>query len=268
MSIAALVLDELARLRLRVALRHQQAELCYCRLASELTNLVADRWTDVVIVEPWDAEGATTVDAVRQIRSRFPALPILIYCSLTTDSARQIAALCKAGADEVLMRGTDDIGSVLREVMRTATLSRVASEVCRWVEPRVPADAMMIVSYCAQHAATPLSVAGVARALGINRKTLLNRLASANLPAPGVVISWCRLLVAAWVLEQGERPIEQVALALGFGSGTGFRNMLRRYTGLRPSQLRSAGGFEAVAERFTRACDHRRANGRREACPR
>jgi AraC-like DNA-binding protein len=267
MSIAALVLDELARLRLRVALRHQQAELWYCRLASELTNLVAERWTDLVIVEPWDAEGATTVAAVRQIRSRYPALPILIYCTLTADSARQIAALCKAGADEVLLRGTDDTRSMLRELMRTATLSRVASEVCHRLSPRLPADAMMIVSYCAQHASAPLSVAGVARALGVNRKTLLNRLVSANLPAPGVVISWCRLLVAAWVLEQGDRPVEQVALALGFGSGTGFRNMLRRYTGLRPTQVRATGGFDMVADRFTTACVHSRANGRREACP-
>ncbi|HJU64927.1 MAG TPA: hypothetical protein VJ596_04585, partial [Gemmatimonadaceae bacterium] len=204
MSIAALVLDELVRLRLRVALGHQQAELRYCRLVSELTSLVAERWTDLVIVEPWDAEGVTTTVAVRQIRARFPALPILIYCSLNPDTARQIAALCKAGADEVLLRGTDDTRLVLRDVMRAATLGRVASEVCRRLAPHVPEDAMMIVSYCAQHASATPSVAGVARALGINRKTLLNRLASANLPAPGVVISWCRLLVAAWVLEQGD----------------------------------------------------------------
>ncbi|HJU64286.1 MAG TPA: hypothetical protein VJ596_01355, partial [Gemmatimonadaceae bacterium] len=66
----------------------------------------------------------------------------------------------------------------------------------------------------------------------------------------------------------GDRPVEQIALAFGFGSGTGFRNMLRRYTGLRPGALRAAGGFDAVAERFMRACTDSRANGRREACRR
>jgi transcriptional regulator GlxA family with amidase domain len=60
------------------------------------------------------------------------------------------------------------------------------------------------------------------------------------------MIQWCRLLIAARMLEDPGRAVEHVALLLDFPSGASLRNMLKRYTGLRPLEIRENGGMRCV----------------------
>ena len=46
--------------------------------------------------------------------------------------------------------------------------------------------------------------------------------------------------------------LEQAALRLEFPSGTALRNMLMRYTGLKPRELRENGGVHCVMHLFRR----------------
>ena len=93
----------------------------------------------------------------------------------------------------------------------------------------------------------------MADALNVHRKTLVARLSGANLPTPSALISWCRILVAARLLEDPGRSVEQVALLLEFPSGTSMRNMMKRYTGLRPGEIRENGGVRCVLHAFKQA---------------
>jgi hypothetical protein len=43
-----------------------------------------------------------------------------------------------------------------------------------------------------------------------------------------------------------------------FASATALRNMLRRYTGLRPQQVRERGGLRCVVEAFRRSLAEKR----------
>jgi len=69
-------------------------------------------------------------------------------------------------------------------------------------------------------------------------------------PAPSILITWCRLIIAAHLLEMRGDSVERVALALDYPSATALRNTLRRYCGCRPADLRS-GGMESLVAAFT-----------------
>jgi AraC-like DNA-binding protein len=64
------------------------------------------------------------------------------------------------------------------------------------------------------------------------------------------MLGWARLVHAAADLEYGAGSVEEIGIRLGFGSATALRNMLRRYVGVRPSELRRADGSDLVINRF------------------
>ncbi|HJU64296.1 MAG TPA: helix-turn-helix domain-containing protein, partial [Gemmatimonadaceae bacterium] len=80
------------------------------------------------------------------------------------------------------------------------------------------------------------------------RKTLVNRARQVGLAEPSRLLGWCRLLAAAPLLADPFRSVEQVALESGFTSATAFRNMLKRYSGLIPSDLRDPEGTTRLVE--------------------
>lgn len=67
------------------------------------------------------------------------------------------------------------------------------------------------------------------------------------------MLGWCRLLAAAVLLEDRGRPVDHIALELDFPSGAAFRNMLKRYTGLSPAELRARGTLTEMSRQFRKA---------------
>ncbi len=86
--------------------------------------------------------------------------------------------------------------------------------------------------------------------MGVHRKTLVDRLKAARMPSPRAMIGWCRLLIAARMLDDPGRTVEQVALKLDFPSGAALRNMFKRYTGLRTTEVRENGGVRCLIHAF------------------
>ncbi len=121
------------------------------------------------------------------------------------------------------------------------------------VAPVTPERVRPIVAYGLRHSHEPLTVDAVARALGLHRKTLAERCSLSGSLPPQLMLGWCRLLAAAVLLEDRGRLVDHVALELYFASGTAFRNMLKRYTGLSPAELRAKGAITELSRRFRRA---------------
>lgn len=252
MIIAALVTGAEWRARVRDAVREPH-QVLWCARREELLPLLRGRWADALLVEPWDAAGADVAPVVLSLRHEFPSLPIIAYCPLSAEAMHEVLLLTKAGVDDVLVREYEDPGTLLRGVLASARGRRTASEVLPTVAPHVMPEVLPIIACCLEHAGRPTSVADIARELGVHRKTLVNRMSVAGLPTPSAVIAWCRLLLAARLLEDPGRSVEHVALALEFGSGTALRNMLRRYTRLRPADVRAGGGLQSVLRLFIQA---------------
>jgi AraC-like DNA-binding protein len=249
--VVALLAGDEARRRVHGALGGEMTELA-CRTASDVELTVTAQHADCVLVTPWDDSGRPSVPTVRRLRSRFPWLPIAVYCQLEPKSAHEIAALTQAGADTFIISGYDDLGLSLRQRLAFAWSRRAAEDALAALAPWETPESAPILTYCLYHSAEPLTVHAVADALSIDRSTLGRRLAAASLPAAGHLISWCRLLCAARWLEDPDRTVEQAALVLGFGSGSALRNMYRRYVRLPPREVRARGGLTCVLSLLVR----------------
>ena len=119
--------------------------------------------------------------------------------------------------------------------------------------PLIPASVWSFFRCCAIHGAHQIGVTQAARTLGIDRKTIRNRLVKAGLPPPRSVIAWNRLLHAARLLDDPGRRVEQIATILEFPSASAFDNMLRRYAALTPGELRTRGAFAWLLDAYIAA---------------
>jgi AraC-like DNA-binding protein len=263
--LAALLRDPEARARVIDALRGE-GEVYTCRFACDLPARMRTRPPDALILTPVDEAGTDVAPMVRALRRDYPAMPMAVLAPLTPQATGHVVELARAGIDEVILRGHDDVGVSVRALLSRAGSRSAVAAAMRALERPAPAPADAILAYCLEHARESLTVDGLAAALGVDRKTLFNRLTAGALPPPSVLISWCRLFIAAQLLEDEMRTVEQVALALGFGSGKALRNMFRRYTGLRPAEVRRRGGLRCVAALFPRGA-RRQATGRDAPAP-
>lgn len=250
--VAALIWDPVARARLTEALR-PDGLLRWCSQGSELTALVDAGLASLVVLDRRDRDGTSTLPLVRRIRQDYPSVPVVLYAKVSAESSRDVLEFARAGIDQLILQGVDDLRVLLRNAMELALDRASAKALLPELAPYVPASVMPFVEYCLEHARRNLTVEEVAYALGVRRKTLADRMSAARFPAPSTVIGWCRLLVAARLLEDPGRSVEQVALQLDFASGTALRNMMKRYTGLRSGEVRENGGVRCVLHAFKRA---------------
>jgi AraC-like DNA-binding protein len=249
--VGALVWDQIARARLADALRNE-ARVRFCERLSELVTLVEEGLASAIVVDRRDRDGSSTLPGVRRIRDEFPSIPVVLYCALSPDASREVLDFARAGVDQLVLQGVDDLRTPLRGAVLAAQDHVSARAWLAELEFLVPANVMPFFRYCLEHARRDLGVEEVAEALGVHRKTLVDRLNAVQLPLPSSIISWSRLLIAARLLEDPGRTVEQVALLLDFPSGTSLRNMMKRYTGLRSREVRENGGVQCVLHAFKR----------------
>ena len=247
--VLALLLDRVARARVCEAVRGR-APVRFCTEASELITQLGEQRPCAVMVEGRDQCGRPMLNAVAQIRAGHPSLPVIAYVVPGATASADILALAQAGVHELVMQGFDDVGVALRTALERAVAHCAAARVLTALHPHVPVGVTPFLRYCLERAAYEPSVTEAARYLGVHRKTLVYRLQQAALPTPRAMIGWCRLFLAAHLLEDPRRSVAEVALELGFASSAALRGMLRRYTGLRPRDLRADGGLDALLARF------------------
>lgn len=250
--VVALVLDREARARVRTALR-SVVEPTFCEHVHEVAARLRETPVALVIVEFRDRAGLSTAPLAQAIRRGFPSIPIVAYGALAGAAPADILELGKAGVDQLIIRGFNDYELAFRTALTSATGRCTTDAVMRTLAPELPPSVQPLFGYCLDHAGEALTVADVARALDVHNKSLATRLRQVGLPSANLVISWCRLFRAAHLLEDPKRSVEQVALTLGYPSGTALRNMLKRYLGLRPSEVRQNGGLACALHEFRRA---------------
>lgn len=205
----------------------------------------------LVVVDGVDVAGRSMASAVTSIRQGFPSVPILAYCSLSANASAAVLDVARAGVTGLVFRGVDDVGFAMRAAIRSACQRSIAERVYREVVPYLPIGAHPFLRYAVSRAADDPTVDDAATSLGVDRKTLRNRLHHRVGLGPREFINWVRLTIGVGMLEDPHRTAEHVALELGFPSGTAFRNMLQRYTGVNCSEIRGAAGLERVLALFT-----------------
>jgi AraC-like DNA-binding protein len=250
----ALVPAETDRAHLRDSVR-RSIEFVFCSAVYEVLNALRSAADPpaAVLLEPHDAAGRPSAGLARQIATQFPDVPVIGYCQAGAEHSHDILDLANAGVHELLFKSVDDGDAAIRAVLASAHQVRAGEIVYAAVERMIGPRTRPMIRYCLSHPTAARTVAAVARALGVNRKTLANRCAADGMPAPGAVVSWSEVLLTAYYLESGHITVEAIAQQLDFPSATALRNLLKRYLGLRPSDVRSAGGLKPVVAAFARA---------------
>ena len=233
--------------RLRESVRGRAVVVAVVEIGAFLAHLKsAENAPAVLIVEATDVHGTPTAPFVREIIRSLPGTPVVGYCRVQSGHSREIVDLAAAGVHELIFHGVDDAGASLRAVLDSARQACAAREIVSALRHIVSAAGIPLFRYCLDYPDRASSVEAVADALGVHRKTLVNRCAQAGLPAPSAVLSWARLLLAAYFLGNPHRTVEAIAMQLDYPSATALRNMLKRYTGLRPQDVRAQGGLAPV----------------------
>jgi len=249
--VAALVRDPVSRARLTDALRNE-GSLRYCERLSEVVTLVEAGLANLIVVDHRDYDGSPTLPSVRRLRDEYPSVPIVMYLPISAVVSGAVMEYAKAGVNQLVVQGVDDLHTSLRSAVDSALDQMSAVALATDLEPLIPSTIVPFLRYCLEHARRDITVEEVASAMGVHRKTLVDRLKAARLPSPRSMIGWCRLLMAARMLDDPGRTVEQVALKLDFPSGAALRNLFKRYTGLRTTEVRQNGGVRCLVHAFKR----------------
>lgn len=254
MIVATLVYDPLARARLVDAMR-DQAHIRMCDRALEISELVRSGIASMVVIDFRDRLGESTLPLVRELRDEFPSVPVVLYCSLRPENARHVLEFARAGVNDLILRDVDDLSLTLRQALARAEEHCTAGYVIEQLWSGPPHPVLNLMRACLERGRRALTVRELAKELGVTRKTLADWTRAASFPPPEAIISWCRLMVCARLLEDPGRSVSQVAMLADFPSSTSLRNMLRRYTGLRPLEIRENGGLRCVLHAFKQAVE-------------
>jgi AraC-like DNA-binding protein len=205
-----------------------------------------------VFLDHRDYDGSPVLPTVRRLREEYPSVPVVMYLSMSAVASGAVMEYARAGVSQLVFHGLDDLKSALRSAVDAAIDQVSAAALGADFEAIVPPSVMPFLRYCLEHARRDITVEEVAIAMGVHRKTLVDRLKAARLPSPRAMIGWCRLLMAARLLDDPGRTVEQVALKLDFPSGAALRNQFKRYTGLRTTEVRQNGGVRCLVHALKR----------------
>jgi AraC-like DNA-binding protein len=249
--VAALVKDPVSRARLTAALR-SEATVRDCARLTEVLALVEQGLATIVVLDHRDYDGNLALPIVRRLRDEYPSVPVVMYLPMSAVASGAVMEYVRAGVSQLVFQGMDDFKTSLRMAVNAALDQVSAVALAHELESLMPATVVPFLRYCLEHSRRDITVEEVAAAMGVHRKTLVDRLKAARLPSPRAMIGWCRLLMAARMLDDPGRTIEQVALKLDFPSGTALRNMFKRYTGLRTTEVRENGGVRCLLHALKR----------------
>jgi AraC-like DNA-binding protein len=254
-SVVACGLDQQQRVRVTDAFR-SRALLRFIDVVDDLTTALRATLADVdiVILPAVDRDGhAGTVErVVRALALDRPRVAIVAYCPPGAGYSTQVRALATAGVHQFVFAGIDDYGATFRDVLATARRDCAASWVLRQLSAIVPPQLHRFVEAILAHPDRVTTVPALASELGVHRKTLFNWCERAAFLPPAELLAWTRLALVGYQLESTGCTVETIALELSYPSDTTLRNTIKRYTGLRASEIRADGGVARVLESFRR----------------
>ena len=239
--VVVLLRSDNARRRIGAALG-QTATVIQCSTIREARSALGQQPVSAILTEAVDCCGVPTSALIQDIRRLFPRTVALGCIARSPTLSPESLALVRAGVHDVLLTDDLDMGFVVRQVIRAARLRCMVDALWPVLEPTLDDVLAPFLRFSLEHAYAPLDVRQVAAALGAHRKTLWERCRCRGVPPPHQLLSWCRVLAAAFTLDEHGRTVDSVADELDFPSPSALRNLIQRYLQLTPSALRARGG--------------------------
>lgn len=248
--VAALILDDGDRAAIHRALGRRMP-VRVCERADALRSILAAGDVRLVASELRDCIGISVVPVLAYAASRAAAPSLVVRTSVADAAADDIVRFAAARVlASVSVRGVASLDDALLAALGGRSDPSPALVILERVGPFLPHPVRSFVVLCAIAPSPRLHVGRAAALLGLARRSLENRLASAGMPPAYRVIGWCAALHAAWRLDVLGHSRKQVATDLGFATDAAVANLLARYCGCSPTSLRNHGGFQTQLERF------------------
>jgi AraC-like DNA-binding protein len=201
------------------------------------------------IVFGYEAVSRLGVEFFRLLKSRYRSVALAGY--LAPGVGLRIGfELAQAGVDALCIAGVDDHAVRLRQTIQAAAVHALAGDIAsrlRMLSADSLAAKLEPILFRLPDFETPRDLAG---ALGLSLPRLRNWLRDSALPTPKRLLAWCRILVAAKMLEDGGRTAEGVGLWLNYSSGPAFRNACRWLIRCAPADIRRSGGLDFAIRQF------------------
>jgi AraC-like DNA-binding protein len=163
-----------------------------------------------------------------------------------------LRALGKWGVAELISVEEDDAAAIAR-LLQSVRGRPLQSVLERALPENASGRTREVLSAAAEVAADGGGAEELARSLFVSMRTLHRRCEAAGVPPPRQTLAWMRILLAAELLEQPGRSIEDVATACGYATDSGLRRAFYDFLEMSPTQARRAGAVVLAAAGFRRA---------------
>ena len=228
MGVVATLLPNTKHLqRLRLALRARH-DVIVCGDWGSLVRVCEQQPVGLAFVDIFGDGDQGAADRIRRLKLRLPRLTLIAYITFTPERAYDLFEAGRQGADGLIIADQHDSPGLcwpwwsrrIRAVS-AASSGRRSRVWIQWHATR-----------CCWRSPMPmkgLSSVELARRLSLHRRTLSTHLMRAGFPSAQRLLTWGHLVVAGQALEDRHRSAQRVASALGFPSGSAFRNTCQRY---------------------------------------
>lgn len=185
------------------------------------------------------AEGALGLRAhalLERARRVEPAVRIVVFIPRHVSTSRDVPALMRAGAHEMILEGIDVFSARLREIVHETEESTVGARIVAAVAPSIPRELRAVSEWSALEAHRAITVVEMAERAGMSVRKLERRMKATLQLRPVDWIWWLRLLYALDARPRC-RSWEDVAGRFGFSGGWQVKRMIRRGEELLSTEL-------------------------------
>ncbi|GAB3823476.1 GlxA family transcriptional regulator [Kribbella italica] len=180
-----------------------------------------------------------------QLRERYPAIKVDPEPLYTDEGDVLTSAGCAAGLDLALHLVRKDLGAaVANAVARRLVIQPYRSGgQAQYIESPMPPDPIdapvaRSLGWALEHLAEPIGVPDLAREAGLSPRTYLRHFTRETGTTPARWLIAQRIQAALAMLETGDAPVEEIALAAGFATPVTFRHHFAKAVKTSPSAYR------------------------------
>ena len=240
-------------------LRHAAAvrfPLVHARNWEDAQGAIRGRPVELAVVDPL-LTGVASATEIEWLRRFFPSLPLILYTTLSPQTAAVLLALGSTGIRDMVLFRYDDHPARLYEALvheEARSASRQLLDQVAGVLAPLPSELRWVLEEMLRAPAELQTVQQVAARARVDRRTFERWFARLGLPSPRHFLAAARVLYAHRLLQDPGFTIEDVAQRLGYAQTKTLQAHARSYLGLTAGEMRGmlepAQALERVAQGF------------------
>jgi len=228
-------------------------------------SAIRNRPVELAVVDPL-LSGEARSQEIERLRVLFPSLPLILYTTLTPETAAVLLVLGQRGIQHVVFSRYDDHPSRLREVLgqeeARSSSRQLLDELASALAP-LPSELRWVLEEALRSPGEVQTVGQVAARARVDRRTCERWFTRIGLPSPRCFLAAARVLYAHRLLQDPGFTVEDVAQRLGYAQAKTLQLHARAYLGLTAGEMRlSLTPEEAVTRVVQRFLTPHRAQAR------